>query len=234
MSIPDALTAAALAGGVAANLATKVVEHHLRQAEGTRFGTMLKRHGLIEPNLGERLAKAIEDALTLFQSRYPQYAVTAVASFFRDNRVAALIGDAILHGTALDQDDLAAALRQHFGADWVSNALYRRDELQPDQVVSLFLSCYDEVLQRHLTESDLAILKVLRELRGQLAATEQRLEAAIARSSQEQMGPLADATHTVQAAAWDVGEKGCGGTGGRPGGSSWPSYGIAIRSRTTP
>jgi hypothetical protein len=115
MPIPESFTPAALSAGVATDIASDILEHHVQALEGTLVGRMLKSAGLIEPDFDDRLREALSQALNLYFEACPQYQLSGITAFFRDPAVARQLGGYILDWNPIDQDEIQHALDRHLG-----------------------------------------------------------------------------------------------------------------------
>jgi hypothetical protein len=153
---------------IVANLATDILKHYAPQLEGTLAGRALKRVGLIAPTFKDRLHESLKQALLRYFTRYPQYALWGVESFFKDPIVAQLLMGYIVDRTPIDQEAIQQAIHQHLGSYAPSRVLFEQRKLDPGRVFPDFLACYEEVLREQLSVPEIALLFEIWKLSGAL------------------------------------------------------------------
>lgn len=147
-----------LSASIIANLATDILKHRAQSIEGTLAGRMLKSAGLIERNLNDRLRETIKEALMLYFERYPAYCLTGIETFFRDPLVSMQITNHILDRKPLepiDREYIHSVFIQHMGT---TVGLIQQRGLEPETILPNFLTCYRQVLSKHLDEPQLFLL----------------------------------------------------------------------------
>jgi hypothetical protein len=99
-----------LAGGVAANLATAILQHHAERLRGTTFGRALIKLGSLKPGFLDRLQAALTKAIDAYFEEHPIYLMRGVISFLTDPVTVNDIGDHILNGLSMDIEKLTKRL----------------------------------------------------------------------------------------------------------------------------
>lgn len=186
MPIPDPFTPIALTASVIANIATDILKHHAHTLDGTMAGRMLKWAGLIEPNFDDRLRGTLSEALDLYFQTHPEYKLTGIAAFFRNQITAQQLGDYILNRKPIDHEMIRQALYQHLRTDYegkIAEILIQQRGLNPDRVIPDFLECYSLTLKAHVGVPHMAILLEIMEQSSnvieEIRLSEQRLREAV-------------------------------------------------------
>src|SRR5262245_40544931 len=99
-----------LAGGVAANLATTILQHHAERLRATTFGRAMIKLGLLKPGFAERLQAALAKAIDEYFQEHPSYLVNGGISFLVDPVTVKDLGDHILNGVPMDIEKLTTRL----------------------------------------------------------------------------------------------------------------------------
>jgi len=99
-----------LAGGVAANLATTILQHNAERLRATTFGRALMRLGLLKPGFTDRLQATLARAIDEYFEQHPGYLMSGVISFLTDPVTIKDLGDHILNGLPMDIEKLTKRL----------------------------------------------------------------------------------------------------------------------------
>lgn len=148
MSIPEPFTPIALTAGILANIATDILRRHAQALEGTLVGRMLKLAGLTESDCDDRMQGTLSEALQVYFQTYPQYNLTGIAAFFRDQITAQQIGGYILDRKPIDQEQIQQTLNRPWGSNGVTSVWIKQHELEADYIVPDFLECYRRMLTK--------------------------------------------------------------------------------------
>jgi hypothetical protein len=87
-----------IAAGVAANLATVILQHHSQGLHDTRFGHLLSELGLITPSFTERLSAAIQAAVKRYFELHPNYRYQPVVNFLANKSTTQHVADSSFRG----------------------------------------------------------------------------------------------------------------------------------------
>lgn len=176
---PGPFTPAELGAGILANIATDILKHHAQVIENTLAGRMLKLAGLIEPDFDDRLQDTLIEALRVYFETYPQYQLAGIAAFFRDPITAQQVGGYILDRKPIDPGQIQQALNLHLDGDAITTLLIQKQGVKVENIVSDFLICYRQVLNRHLNVPQMAILLEVLEQTNTLVAEVRASEARL-------------------------------------------------------
>jgi hypothetical protein len=99
-----------LAGGVAANIATAILQHHAERLGGTKYGRVMVKLGLLKPGFLERLQAVLATTIDEYFREHPNYLMRGVVSFLNDPATVKHLGDHILNGLPVDIEALTKRL----------------------------------------------------------------------------------------------------------------------------
>jgi len=193
MPIPEPLTAIPIAAGIIINIASDILKHHAQSLEGTLVGKVLKRAGLIEPNLYDRLHDNLYKALDLYFNIYPQRNLFGVDNFFLNAEVAGQIGGYILERRTIDWAKVQQAFDRTVGIYENSQQQIEQQNLDSKQIIEDLIECYRQVLREQLSlPQEVVLLELLNQhdnLIAEVRASEQRMQQFIVKLLQNQLSP---------------------------------------------
>jgi hypothetical protein len=99
-----------LAGGVAANLATTILQTSAERLRGTTFGRALIKLGLLKPGFVDHLQVALTTAIEQYFQENPNYLMRGVVAFLMDPVIVQDLRDHILNGLPIDIGKLTQRL----------------------------------------------------------------------------------------------------------------------------